>query len=595
METNAGKTKKKFKILFKIALILFVIFFVAFMYCVCKYGFNRTVNKIKRITISAYDSIKHTATYAVREIKGQNNIYKNIDKESAITEYYINNVLQNNADLRKISNDNDVKLIIKTDTTDRFVNYPEGYYINLPANLKYDFTLSNLYIKAKSNDMQITLSKEWSPYEDVWKYIDYYQNRFILSEEYQKANNITLHENVKTDVNGYETQIISLSRNTDSELMPLKTYTYVYIRLYGQTYMRIIFKTTNYNEDYKKMYMDVIESFSEISGKYTSKNYVEYYPIKNDNWNAQTEALYDKYNSSNDISWGIFTKDVYTTGINETIPQLEKELDYDFDVVLVYHHLGNELPLQEMKKISDSGKVIEFTLQTCVNNNEKLYGYTPMLDIVEGKLDDQIVELAKNIKSLNTPILFRLNNEMNSDWTSYCGMVSLEDPDVYIGVWKRIYNIFKAQGVENCIWIYNPNDKNYPPSNWNDFLTYYPGNEYVQLIGITGYNTGTYYNKETGEAWREFTEIYDDIYKKYNPMFSKFNWIITEFSSSSIGGDKTKWINDMFKNIHKYKNIKIAVWFSYADYDLNGNVARPYWLDETKETLEAFKKGFNGK
>ena len=119
----------------------------------------------------------------------------------------------------------------------------------------------------------------------------------------------------------------------------------------------------------------------------------------------------------------------------------------------------------------------------------------------------------------------------------------------------------------------------------------------MQMLGITGYNTGTYYEKQNAERFREFKEIYDDINGKYKDIFSKFPWIITEFASSSIGGDKAKWIENMFKNIENYPNIKAAVWFSNADYDPayenNTKVSRPYWLDETDETIEAFKKGIH--
>ena len=52
----------------------------------------------------------------------------------------------------------------------------------------------------------------------------------------------------------------------------------------------------------------------------------------------------------------------------------------------------------------------------------------------------------------------------------------------------------------------------------------------------------------------------------------------------------------MFEDIDDYENIKIAVWFDYADYDpaYEGNsvVSRPYWLLETEETTEAAKEGF---
>ena len=124
-------------------------------------------------------------------------------------------------------------------------------------------------------------------------------------------------------------------------------------------------------------------------------------------------------------------------------------------------------------------------------------------------------------------------------------------------------------------------------------MNYYPGNEYVQMLGVTGYNNGTYYT-QWEEQWREFDTIYDEVQDLYTPVFSAFPWIITEFSSSSIGGDKVAWIEKMFDGIGSYSNIKIAVWFSAADYDGEGNVARPYWLDETEATTEAFRRRLAG-
>jgi len=181
---------------------------------------------------------------------------------------------------------------------------------------------------------------------------------------------------------------------------------------------------------------------------------------------------------------------------------------------------------------------------------------------------------------------------MNSDWTNYSGVINLSDPDIYIENWRRIYRIFAEEGVDNAIWIFNPNDHNYPPCKWNNFINYYPGNDYVHMIGITGYNNGTYYQDKTAETWREFDEIYGYIWDNYEGIFDGFPWIITEFASSSIGGDKVRWIRNMFNEIGKYPNIKIAVWFNFADYDPdNGNEARPYWIDKPQGALEQFKIG----
>ncbi|MBQ3226805.1 MAG: endoglucanase, partial [Clostridia bacterium] len=186
-------------------------------------------------------------------------------------------------------------------------------------------------------------------------------------------------------------------------------------------------------------------------------------------------------------------------------------------------------------------------------------------------------------------------NEMNTDWTNYSGIINLSDPEIYIGCWQRVYEIFAEEGVDNAIWVFNPNDRNYPPCNWNNYLAYYPGDRYVQMIGVTGYNTGTYFKDVTGEDWRSFTQIYDEVNEAYLPFFSEFPWMITEFASSSIGGNKPMWITNMFENLDRYPNIKAAVWFSAPDMDMRpgyeGKISRPYMLDETPETLAAFGKG----
>ena len=207
---------------------------------------------------------------------------------------------------------------------------------------------------------------------------------------------------------------------------------------------------------------------------------------------------------------------------------------------------------------------------------------------------ERVYKLAKDIKNYGHPILFRLNNEMNSDWTSYGVSACLNDPDIYVELWQKFYNIFREAGVDNTIWVFNPNNESFPPHGYNATQAFYPGDEYVQVFGVTGYNTGTYYSANN-EKWKTFDDIYGDIYERHHDTYVNFPWIITEFASSSIGGDKVKWINDMFKDIKKYPNIRMAFWFNSADYDLkygkDVKPARPYWLDETDETLNAFKNG----
>lgn len=489
--------------------------------------------------------------------------------------------------------------------------------ISVPANPKFDYSNSENYIIVTNDDgLQITISKEYSPYEDVFGYIEFYHNRFYVNDDYLKGNNMVLHENRYDEINGKKTQILSLTK--DYENLDDATYTYVYIQTKNQNYTRFMFKSNmSFNDDYVEMYDKILKSYKPKNDEFRST--IIYYANKvmrkffgvencfkeykdtqtltvrateNPNWDEKTKNLYNSFKNSGDVLWGLFIKGMHGDAINTTIPELEEKLEHKFEIMLVYNHLANEVPMEAMEQMKKEDRIIEFTFQTCVNNNETLYGYTPMFDIIDGKYDEDIRKLASEIKAFENPVLFRLNNEMNSDWTSYAGIICLSDPEIYKEVWRRIYNIFEEENVTNCIWIFNPNDNNYPPSEWNNFIAYYPGDKYVQMIGVTGYNTGTYYAEKYGERWRTFKEIYDSVDAKYMRYFKDFPWIITEFACSSYGGDKAKWITDMFSDIKNHKNIKAAVWFSEADYNPeNGEVARPYFLDETPETIQAFKEG----
>ncbi len=499
-----------------------------------------------------------------------------------------------------------------------FIPRALAFDIELPKGFKFDYSNSELFVIASDDDMSITISKEWSPYEDTWWYIDYYQNRFYVNENYLSENNIKLEENRHTQINGNETLILTLTK--DYENIEDTTYTYAYIQTDGkQHYTRFMFKSHKvFDDEYVKTYEKILNSYKVKNTPFRSKvirfsnkvmrklfgvegdffkeykeaNHISVTAKENPNWDDKTKKLYEGFKNSDDIIWGLFIRGMHGNAINTTIPELEEKLEHKFDIMLVYNHLGDPLPLEAMEEMKKQDRIIELTYQVCVKNNEVLFGYTPMFDILDGKYDEEIRTLAKEIKEFENPVLFRLNNEMNSDWTSYCGIVGLSDPEVYKGVWRRIYNIFEDEKVTNCIWIFNPNDNNYPPSDWNNFIAYYPGDEYVQMIGVTGYNTGTYYAEKYGERWRTFKEIYDGIDSKYLKYFSDFPWIITEFASSSYGGDKAEWITEMFGDIHSHKNIKAAVWFSEGDYNPeNKEVARPYYLDETPETLKAFKEG----
>ena len=485
----------------------------------------------------------------------------------------------------------DVKVVYETPDGRKFCDYANGFSVALPFDMVADVAKSPRFVSFQSPNAKALISKEWTYDKNVSGYVEYYFFRFLLNESYRAENNIELLENTKTD--RFERLTVRINDYSGQ----FDTYTYLIIKIGSQNFFFAMMKYSSGDQDAATLPQRVLESFSYFNPEGTARYATDYHPGIPDNWSEETRTLYERLAAADTITWGIFTKDVTGQGIESTIPEIERKLDHKFGIILAYSGLDGGFPTEFMERCSDEDRLVELTLQATESNNTDLFSRSPSLDLYRTGDDERIREFARAARAFGKPFLFRLNNEMNSDWVSYGGVVNLLDPDIYIENWRTVYRIFEEEGVNNAIWIWNPHDRDAPPNAWNGQVAYYPGNEYVQVYGITGYNNGTYYQSTTGENWREFAQIYDRIEGEFGEVFDAFPWIITEFSSSSIGGDKAKWIDGMFSNIGEYTNIKAAVWFSYADYDPKDNktVSRPYWLDETDATIAAFKRGLAGK
>ncbi|MBQ3135527.1 MAG: hypothetical protein IJB75_06930 [Oscillospiraceae bacterium] len=509
------------------------------------------------------------------------------------------------------SPEDDCKLVYEDGSITRLVNYTDGYQLDLPANAVFDFALSPLYTTGHGDGFDVTISREKADYQSikdvitfelstflpgifrdstVRDYVSYYEYRFLLDEGWQKNNGVTT-------VSWTEGDVLFIEAAADS--FPEDTFDgYLYVTRFtpSREYLRTMFRYQREDTATRDRLVELVKNTQVFDPLGTAKYGTDYAPVSRQSGelSPETQALYDSlYDFDAPMQWGVFMQDFYVSGFDNELVKMEQALDYTFPLVLYYRHFpSHEFPTEVMQENYEAGRLVELTLQLTDNNNTDMFAKSSLLEICRGSMDEALRQWARDAKAFGHPFLFRLNNEMNSDWTSYGGVVNLGDPRLFTAVWQRIWHIFNEEGVDNCLWVYNPNDRQAPPSNWNNSLAYYPGNEYVHLIGVTGYNNGTYYTK-WAEEWREFDVIYDLIWDEYFPHFGRFPWIITEFASSGVGGDKVAWIDNMFDHIHDYPNIRMAVWFSFADFDdANGGVpARTYWLDETPETLEAFRRG----
>jgi mannan endo-1,4-beta-mannosidase len=175
-------------------------------------------------------------------------------------------------------------------------------------------------------------------------------------------------------------------------------------------------------------------------------------------------------------------------------------------------------------------------------------------DILNGEFDDYINNFARRLGALESVVYLRFAHEMNGDWYPWSSAkVGVEN---YRAVYRYIKDKFDALGVDNIKWIFSINWENVPKDN--DYKDAYPGDAYVDFIGIDGYNWG---NSQAWSKWMSFDEIFGPIYREVLNLYGK-EIIIAEFSSTSKGGNKTKWISDAFSDIKNMNKIRGFILFN---------------------------------
>ncbi|WP_226357725.1 glycoside hydrolase family 26 protein [Pseudonocardia sp. ICBG601] len=171
-------------------------------------------------------------------------------------------------------------------------------------------------------------------------------------------------------------------------------------------------------------------------------------------------------------------------------------------------------------------------------------------DIVAGRYDAMLRTRAQQAAALRAPFFLDLAAEMNEEegWGGH-------DPALYVAAWRHVHDVFTEAGADNVVWVWAPNNTDSagaPPAT-----AYYPGDDYVDWIGMDGYNWGT---SDPAFTWQSFGEVFGPLYDAVaghgKPM------LVGETASDDRGGDKAAWIDDVVPTLRdRFPLIRAVVWF----------------------------------
>jgi beta-mannanase len=200
--------------------------------------------------------------------------------------------------------------------------------------------------------------------------------------------------------------------------------------------------------------------------------------------------------------------------------------------------------------------------------------------IVAGDHDDYIRQWGRDLRDFGHEVLLRFAHEMNHDAYPWGVGVQGNTGRDYVRAWRRVVRLVRAEGATNVRFVWCPVAP-YPGSP--GLRGCFPGDRFVDVVGMDGYNAGT---AADWGGWLSFTEIFGPLYRRVRRLSDR-PVMVCETGCAEEGGNKARWITRAFQRElpQRFPAVTAVVWF-------NERREADWRLDSSPATLEAARVAF---
>jgi beta-mannanase len=163
---------------------------------------------------------------------------------------------------------------------------------------------------------------------------------------------------------------------------------------------------------------------------------------------------------------------------------------------------------------------------------------------------------------------------MNGSWFEWDGAHNGKNPAAYAKAFRRIHKIFREHGADNVAFVWSPNWNSGPNVSWNRMERYYPGDAYVDWVGVSAYNFD-------GESPSTLLKHIVAAYGERRPV------MLTETAAIEHGGrSKAEWIGALSAYVRGTPAVSGVVWF---DTDVQEGSKHNFRFDSNAASLAAYR------
>lgn len=259
---------------------------------------------------------------------------------------------------------------------------------------------------------------------------------------------------------------------------------------------------------------------------------------------------------------------------NDNLSAVQLDVEHHF---VVWYRMDQLQSALDQAQINSRVPLISLEPWAWNEEGPEMTSTTLITDVNVGLYDQYIRESAREIKSTDPQkVIVRWGHEFELiglyPWST--------DAEAYVSAYRRVVGIFRDEEVDNVLWMWSP-------AGLNTAVDYYPGSDYVDMIGITILSDLVWEQHAGFDEPRSFRTLQDEKYWIAD-YFSKPIWV-AEVGVSSETNVQVQWLKDAESVFDQYPSLKGFIYFNrvnqhapvgmhYPDYSLT--------LREWKEVFE---------
>lgn len=225
--------------------------------------------------------------------------------------------------------------------------------------------------------------------------------------------------------------------------------------------------------------------------------------------------------------------------------------------------------------------------------------------IIDGRFDGELRQWFREAAAFDSPLVCEFGTEVNGDWFPWNGRWNgagtrdgfgdpavPDGPERFVAAYRRLVEMSREAGAANITWVYHVNADSWPRRSWNTIAAYYPGDAYVDWIGVSVYG-----GLAPGQYWGSFRELLDAAYPELAALSPHKPLAVLEWGISQRPGrvSKAQWIANALRNLRNRRWPRVAAAAYWHEDWRNGDGTRSdLRIDSSPAVRRAYRRGIAG-